>query len=588
MFCRNCGKEIPEGNQFCGACGKPINKVPVAATPGQQAPATATPIAETAVQQSAAAASVVPQQSTAPVVAEKPKKKKKTGLIIFLIILVLALGAGAVAAAMNWDKITDVFASDDEDDEDDEDDDEDDEDDEDSDDEDDEDSDDEDDGKDSGKDDDDDGKDVVVAEPTPEPTPEPVVEDTEGKVLNIYSYNDEFIWLMSDYYPSYERIDYYTGKIGDVTVNWDIKYTIDNTYQNNLDVALLNQEQASADNKVDIFLVDQDLATKYVESYYTLPISSLGITSNDIANQYKYAQDVVTDANGTLKGLSWMAYPGALVYNREIAKEVFGTDDPAVVQQYVKDWETFLATADMMKAAGYYMVSTVYDTYRTYADNVSVPWVTDGVINIDQNIMKWVYDSKALVDAGVAGTHELWSGEWYNGFYPEGNVFCYFAPTWMVDYSMDGTVEGSVAYNGDWAATEGPQAFFWGGTWICVATGTDNEELIKDIMLTMTTDTELMKNMVVREDLFVNNKSAMEFIGLTDYQKDYLGGQNPMPVYHTNALKLDKSNITAYDLGCNEEFQKAMRLYFEGNCTLEEALDYFYRGVMEKYPELSK
>ena len=42
-----------------------------------------------------------------------------------------------------------------------------------------------------------------------------------------------------------------------------------------------------------------------------------------------------------------------------------------------------------------------------------------------------------------------------------------------------------------------------------------------------------------------------------------------------------------YDQGCNEEFQNAMKNYFEGNASYDEALDLFYKAVVEKYPELS-
>lgn len=34
--------------------------------------------------------------------------------------------------------------------------------------------------------------------------------------------------------------------------------------------------------------------------------------------------------------------------------------------------------------------------------------------------MKWVDDSKKLVDAGETGTADLWSDDWKKGFYPEG------------------------------------------------------------------------------------------------------------------------------------------------------------------------
>ena len=41
----------------------------------------------------------------------------------------------------------------------------------------------------------------------------------------------------------------------------------------------------------------------------------------------------MTDSDGNLKGLSWQGCPGTMIYRRDIAKEVFGTDDPAEVQK---------------------------------------------------------------------------------------------------------------------------------------------------------------------------------------------------------------------------------------------------------------
>ncbi len=411
---------------------------------------------------------------------------------------------------------------------------------------------------------------------------------SDGQVLNIYCWNDEFQRRVQDHYPGYEIVDATTGKIGEVTVKWNITPNADNAYQNNLDATLLKQKDAAADDKIDIFLIEADYALKYVDSEYTMAVKDLGIADADIANQYKYTQDIVTDSNGVLKGLSWQGCPGIMFYNREAAKAVLGSDDPATVQTYVKDWDTFVATADKMKAAGYNMVSSVNDTFRTYSNNVSSKWVVDGKINIDANIMKWVEDSKALVDAGVAGTHDLWSDDWSKGFYPDGKVFCYFGPAWLINFSMAADVEGSIGNLGGWGGTEGPQGFFWGGTWICAAEGTDNADLIKDIMLKMTTDTELMKGIVTKDDDFVNDKPAMEAMAKSDYTSKVMGGQNPLPMYCAGAAKIDLSNLSAYDQGCNEEFQKAMKNYFEGNATLDEALELFYKGVQEKYPELQK
>ena len=412
---------------------------------------------------------------------------------------------------------------------------------------------------------------------------------SDGKVLNIYCWNQEFQSRIKDHYPGYTEIDGTTGKIGDVTVMWHITPSDNNAYQNNLDETLLNQENVEADEKIDLFLIEADYALKYVDTEYTLKVSDLGIKDKDLADQFKYTQDIVTDSNGDLKGISWQGCPGVLFYNREAAKEIFGTDDPAEVQKYVKDWDTFVATAKTVSDNGYKMTSSVNDSYRVYSNNVTSKWVVDGKINIDDNLMKWVDDSKKMVDAGQTGTHALWSDDWNKGFYPEGKVFCYFGPAWLINFCMAAGTEGSIATLGGWGATEGPQGFFWGGTWICAAAGTDNGDLVKDIMLKMTTDEELMTGIVKKDDDFVNNKPAMEAMAAdTTYSSAILGGQNPLAMYLNGAASIDLSNLSAYDQGCNESFQNAMKGYFDGTSTLDEALELFYTDVLEKYPTLTR
>ena len=424
-----------------------------------------------------------------------------------------------------------------------------------------------------------------------EETAEEVVEEAsaEGKVLNIYCWNEEFKTRLTDHYPGYEEVDATHGKIGDVDVVWNITPSTDNAYQNNLDEALLKQADAAADDKIDLFLVEADYALKYVDTDFTMPVADLGITADELANQYKYTQDIMTDSNGNLKGVSWQGCPGVLIYSREIAKEVLGSDDPAVVQEAVKDWDTFNATADALKEAGYNVMSSANDSYRVYSNNVSTPWVVDGKIVVDENLKKWVDDAKALVDKGETGTWALWSDDWNKGFYPDGKVFAYFGPAWLIDFCMAADTEGSVAHDGGWAATEGPQGFYWGGTWIAAATGTDNPALVADIMRQLTTNEEIMTDIVKADNDFVNNKPAMEAMAKDEsYGDAVLGGQNALAMFCAGADKIDLSNISAYDQGCNEEFQNAMKNYFEGNyATYEEALDAFYKAVTEKYPELS-
>ena len=423
-------------------------------------------------------------------------------------------------------------------------------------------------------------------------------EGGEGKVLNIQCWNDEFARRMSDHMPGYVAADKADatkgGKLGDIEVRFAVTPSTDNAYQNNLDALLPANADAAADEKVDMFLVEADYALKYVNTPVALPIADLGITEDELANQYKYTKDIVTDADGNLKGLSWQGCPGVLIYNRDIAKEVLGSDDPDEVQKAVADWDTFKQTADKLKEKGYKMTSTTNDTYRVFSNNVSTPWVVDGKINVDENIKKWVDMSKEMVDANQTGTADLWSEDWSKGFAKDADVFCYFGPAWLINFSMgavdDGVNEddGSRTFAGGWGATVGPQSFYWGGTWICAAAGTDNPTAVADIMRQMTTNEEVLKDIVKVDNDFVNNKPAMEAAATDDsFAFKPLGGQNPLGMFCEGADKIDLSNLSEYDQGCNESFQLAMKEYFEGNASYDDALQAFYKSVTEKYPELS-
>jgi len=154
----------------------------------------------------------------------------------------------------------------------------------------------------------------------------PAPAAAEGKTLNIWVWNDEFQSRFNDYYPEVKEVakDKSTTTLKDGTiVKWTINANANNNYQDKLDQALLAQDSAAADDKIDIFLVEADYALKYVNSDYTIDVKKdIGLTDSDLANQYKYTQDIVTDKSGALKGTTWQATPGLFAYRRSIAKAV--------------------------------------------------------------------------------------------------------------------------------------------------------------------------------------------------------------------------------------------------------------------------
>ena len=344
----------------------------------------------------------------------------------------------------------------------------------------------------------------------------------EGKVLNIWCWNDEFQSRFNDYYPGVKEIaaDKSTTTLDNgVTVKWTINPNDNNNYQNKLDEALLKQDSAAADDKIDIFLIEADYALKYVDSEYTLDVKKdVGLTDDDLKDQYQYTKDIVT-VDGVQKGTTWQATPGLFAYRRSIAKDVLGTDDPTEVQAALSDWDKFNDVAEKAAAKGYKMLSGYDDSYRTFSNNVSAGWVDGTTVKVDPNIMNWVDQTKTYTDNGYNNKTSLWSDQWAADQGPAGKVFGFFYSTWGINFTLlgnslatpeseGGKQEVGNGIFGDYAVCQGPQPYYWGGTWICAAAGTDNISTIKDVMYSLTCDADIMTKITEDTQDYTNCKEG--------------------------------------------------------------------------------
>ena len=128
----------------------------------------------------------------------------------------------------------------------------------------------------------------------------------EGKVINIYSWNDEFRTRLEAVYPEVES----TSDDGTVTtlkdgteIHWVINPNQDGVYQQKLDEALMNQADAAADDKIDIFLSETDYVYKYTdaEADVAMPLTDLGIDPDtDLADQYDFTKTTASDREGVI------------------------------------------------------------------------------------------------------------------------------------------------------------------------------------------------------------------------------------------------------------------------------------------------
>lgn len=423
--------------------------------------------------------------------------------------------------------------------------------------------------------------------------------DESKNTLTIYCWNTEFKERLDAFYPSYGSYDVttstYTNDDGEevvqvdtidgVTINWVQIENEGNAYQTTLDEALSSQQEST--EKVDMFLAEADYALKYVNGDVALSIQDIGITDDDLANQYQYTIDVATDTTtGEVKGVSWQATPGLFLYNTVYAEQVLGTSDPDEVQEYVKDWDTFAETAELFKAEGIAMLSGYDDAYRVFGANISAPNVdSDGVVQFDQAILDWINQTKTFTDSGYNHKTSLWGDDWAADQLIDGETFGFFYSTWGIDFTLSGYT-GEDGY-GKWRACEGPEGWYWGGTWILGAIDSDNTDIVADIMKTLTCNTECMKDICQTATDYVNNKAAIEELISEGYTSDFLGGQDYLTLLSASADKIDLSGkLSAYDQGYIEQLQAAMKSYYDGSSTAEEAVEAFKTGLTALYSNL--
>ena len=302
------------------------------------------------------------------------------------------------------------------------------------------------------------------------------------------------------------------------------------------------------------------------------------------SNAYQYTVDYAT-IDGKLKGMCWQATPGCFIYRTDIAEEVLGTSDPAKVQEYVKDWDTFLDTAETMKQAGYKMLSGPSDAKKPIIDQRTSAWVENDTVNIDPVITEYLEFAKKLYDGEYTNNNAQWSDGWNTDF--TADVFGYFGCTWFTYWSINDE-EGSDTY-GKRNMCQGPVTYHWGGTYLGVTDQCPNKELAALVLYTLCCDTDTMYKLSDETLDFVNNKAAVaKLIADGKGESPVLGGANPLQTWADNAEKINLQYATEYDSTFNGYLDNASEAYNSGELkTVDDAVETIKQSIRDGYQNLT-
>lgn len=408
------------------------------------------------------------------------------------------------------------------------------------------------------------------------------------EVLNVWAFTEEVPGM----------VDKYIELNPEFGEKYEIKKTIipttDGAYQPALDQALI----AGGDDAPDLYAAEAAFVLKYTQgeaAKYAAPYEDLGIDVNNAISAAEIAQysvDIGTNPEGKVVGLGYQATGGAFIYRRSIAKDVFGTDDPATIKDKIgPGWDKFFEAADALKAKGYGIVSGDGDMWHAVENSSESGWVVDDKLVIDDKRAEFMDFSKKLMDNGYHNNTEDWGDAWFADMKGEGEkgIFGYFGPAWLINYTMadncGGKAIGEGTY-GDWAVCEPTVGFFWGGTWVLANKDSDQKEAVGDLIEWITLDTSetglqyMWANGTYNPDSPTKDCVASGVVmAKSDGSVDFLGGQNMFDVFVPANEFANGKNLTPNDESINMLWRDQVRQYSSGQKTKEQAIADFKSNV---------
>lgn len=351
----------------------------------------------------------------------------------------------------------------------------------------------------------------------------------------------------------------------------------------------------------------QMLEDMYAAGYFE-DLNQAPYNAQDYADQIvDYVWKVGQDAEGIQRAISYQITPAGIYYRRDIAQEVFGTDDPVEVGKLFADYATILDTAQKLKDAGYRIFAS--DAEMSYFSGDSA-WVIDGALNVDQGRIDYMDLCVELYQKDLTAYAVQWATPWYQAMAGEvpiltaetqwgtddmnvwdeesfksategmetTTVFAFGLPSWGVLTMKDNVGETS----GKWGVCSGPAYGFGGGTFIGISSLSERKDVAWDFLKWVTLNEETADWWIeASEGDTVSLISALE--KHAEDGNEVYGGQQLYKFWLEQAEGIDYSKVTKYDKVINDAWGTAITSVKDGSATKEEAIATFYDTVESTY-----
>ena len=374
----------------------------------------------------------------------------------------------------------------------------------------------------------------------------------KGNEMVYWCFDADMAQQVKDYYISKQDLGY---KIKIETM------TLDNM------LSKLDNGLRTGKNLPDVVALEGASFKRYIDGKI---LENLDDMKQLTADMYDYTVEAASK-DGHLYALATNVTPGVFAYRRSIARETFGTDDPAEIQAKFNNWENFLESARELKAKNYKVLSSYMDIAKVYFGGRTTGWVDEqNNLVIDESLTKdengLMETAKLLKDENLSNETAENTAAWFTDISGK-QVFGYFQATWGIRSNLERNCTSATSQEtsyGDWAICEGPSNFFEGGTFHAVIKGTKWKTEAKEFVKFFSTDETYLTDWAKENGDFMNSKSCMQAIADdAEYQNEFLGGQNPYSIYISAASHINGKIITQYDSTINGQFKAWATNYAE-------------------------
>lgn len=408
-----------------------------------------------------------------------------------------------------------------------------------------------------------------------ETSKEEMATDSKDKVVvEFWTFNTDFETLIDEYWrPANQDADF------------DINVTVipdQVTYMTKLQQSL----QTGADAP-DVFAMDLSYVKKFVNTPYLADLNDYGL---DLSEVVDYTLVISSDSEGAVKGLSNQSTPGGFYYRRSIAEEYLGVTEPEEVQEYVKDWDTFIETARLINEKSNGEVSIVpgiTDFINVFLNTREEAWINENNEFVLDDLLNTYFDlSKTLISEDLTENNNQWSEGWYYGM-SHDTTLGYFLPAWGHPYvlTQNSTDENGNSTSGDWAVIQGPRPYFHGGTWLGMYADSSVPEEAVSVIEFFTLNEEHLNQLIIdKNDLTAHEGVNEQFY---DMESEFLGGQHIIKEFAGMSDGINPTAIGAYDRDIKGLFVEQLTAYANGEKTKEEAIADLKVAVKNAIPNVT-